>query len=104
MPERSRSKPEYQVKIAKERISILFSEARHAPDDLASRYIRLAKKIGMRYNVKLGSERKKVFCRQCFTPFKGAKTRMKSGFLVRQCRHCGKVAKMKIKERKFLTG
>ncbi len=97
MPERSRKKPEFQTKIAKERIDILFGEAEHAKDDLARRYIRLAKKIGMRYNVKLGPERKKLFCQHCFTPFRGARTRMKNGLLARTCGHCGKTTKTRIK-------
>lgn len=98
MPERSRKKPEYQTKIAKERIEILFSEAEKAPDDLARRYMKLAKKIGMRYNVKIGTARKKLYCTHCFTPFRGARTRTKNGFLVRECRYCRMVTKIKIKK------
>jgi ribonuclease P protein subunit RPR2 len=94
MPERSRRKPEYQAKIARERIDILFSESRKAPDDMARRYIKLAKKIGMRYNVKIGPQRKKLFCKNCFTPFRGGRTRLKRGFLVRECRYCGKITRM----------
>ncbi len=97
MPERSRKKPEFQVKIARERMEILFSEARTAPEDLARRYIRLAKKIGMRYNVKIGTERKKLYCTKCFTPFKAAKARLKKGFLVRTCVHCGRISRMPVK-------
>src|SRR3989338_485217 len=53
----ARQKPEYQVKIAKERIAILFDEARKtaaSEPDLAKRYMLLAKRIAMRYNVRLG--------------------------------------------------
>ena len=99
MPERSRKKPEYQTKIAKERIEILFSEAEKAPAELACRYIKLAKKIGMRYNVKLGPERKRLFCKYCFTPFRAARARLKNGYLVRECGYCRKVSKMAIKKR-----
>jgi len=98
MPERSRRKPEYQVRIAKERISILFGEAQTAEDDLARRYIRLAKKIGMRYNVKIAPEMKRAYCRHCFTPFKQSRTKLKSGFLVRRCRFCGKTSRLRFKE------
>lgn len=90
---RSRAKPEYQIKIAKERIAILFDEAMKTTDDhYARRYIRLAKKIGMRYNVRLG-ERKRLFCPACYTPFKSAKTRVVAGTLVKTCRHCGRVSR-----------
>lgn len=97
MPERSRKKPEFQVKIARERMDILFGEAMSAPDDLARRYIRLAKKIGMRYNVKIGPGRKKLYCTKCFTPYRGARARLKKGFLARTCGHCGKTTKIRIK-------
>jgi ribonuclease P protein subunit RPR2 len=97
MAERSRKKPEYQIQIARERIEILFSEAKKAPDDLGRRYMRLAKKIGMRYNVKLGPQKKKLFCKHCFTPFGGAKSRLKDGYLVRECKNCKRITKMKYK-------
>jgi RNase P subunit RPR2 len=97
MTERSRSKPDFQVRIAKERIDILFDEAAKAPDDLARRYIKLAKKIGMRYNVKIGPERKKTYCKHCFTPFGAAGAKLRKGFLIRKCRHCERVTKIKFK-------
>jgi len=62
------SKPEWQTKIARERIAILFDEARKiAGEDrkLANRYVELARKIGMRYNVRLPSELKKHVCKKC---------------------------------------
>ena len=58
-----REKPEEQIKIAKERIAILFKEADKEPD-MAKRYMKLAKKIGMRYNVRLGSLKRR-FCKEC---------------------------------------
>lgn len=97
MAERSRKKPEFQVKIAKERIGILFDEARKADDELARRYIKLAKKIGMRFNVKIGPEKRKLYCKYCYTPFRSAKSRLKNGFLVRICRHCGRTTRIRYK-------
>lgn len=92
---RSRKKPAYQLKIARERIDILFKEAAKADDHYARRYIKLAKKIGMRYNLRLG-ERKRLFCKHCFTMFKKSKTRTKNGFLLRACRHCGKTTRLPV--------
>src|SRR3989338_7703545 len=93
MPERSRSKPEWQIKIAKERIGILFDEATKSKDkQLQKRYMKLAKKIGMRYNVRLGS-RKRLFCKHCFYYFSAdVKRRLKNGKLVIVCPGCKKVA------------
>ena len=89
------SKPLYQIKIAKERIAILFEEARRRADDeeLAKRYVRLARRIGMRYNVRLGG-RKRLFCKNCFYYF-GADTkrRLKNGHLVIICPECKRVTR-----------
>ena len=92
MAERSRSKPEWQIKIAKERIDILFSEAAKTKDTaLQNRYVELARKIGMRYNVKLPSKYKRLFCRYCHTYFNtGFKRRLSKGNIIIECK-CGKV-------------
>ncbi len=94
MPERSRSKPEWQIKIAKERIGILFSEAAKCKDKkLQERYMKIAKKIGMRYNVRLG-ENKKLFCKHCFYYFgHETKRRLKNGKLVIICPGCKKITR-----------
>jgi len=66
---KSGAKPLYQKRIAKERIEILFKQAETAANqkklNLANRYIELARKIGMRYNVRLEREQKRKFCRYC---------------------------------------
>jgi len=63
-----RSKPDWQKKIAEERINILFREAeieyKNDPK-LSHRYVFLARKIAMKYNLKLPSELKRKFCKQC---------------------------------------
>ena len=94
MPERSRSKPEWQIKIAKERIDILFDEAAKTKNpDLQRRYMQLAKKIGMRYNVRLAGK-KKMFCKHCFYYFSGSvRRRLKNGKIVIKCPGCGRVTR-----------
>ena len=56
-------------KIARERIQILFREAEKAAKKdrfkLADRYVELARKIGMRYNVRIPRELKRRFCKYC---------------------------------------
>jgi len=68
-------KPDFQSKIATERIGILFDladkELRKHPER-SRRYVELARKIGLRYNVRLG-ELKRKFCKKC-------NTILKSGF------------------------
>ncbi len=56
--------------IARERIGILLSMAKkHAREEmqLSRRYVELSKRIGMRYNVPLGKEAKRAFCRNCLS-------------------------------------
>lgn len=61
-------KPEWQQKIAQERIQILFKlakkEFRRHPER-SKRYIELARKIGLRYNVRLSKYLKRSFCKKC---------------------------------------
>lgn len=94
MRTRRSQKPEYQIKIAKERILILFDEAAKAATDepqLAQRHVQRAKKIGMRYNVRLGALRKR-FCRHCFAYFTGtnARRRLVRGMLKIKCLSCNR--------------
>lgn len=61
-------KPINQIRIAEERMGILFQQAekevRNHPER-SRRYIELARKIGMRYNVRLSSIQKMKICRKC---------------------------------------
>ena len=56
--------------IAKERISSLFNEAKivfSTDRSLSDRYVELARKLSMKYNVPLKSEQKKSFCKRCYS-------------------------------------
>lgn len=94
------AKPEYQLRIAKERIKILFNEAEQAEPELAKRYMKLAKKIGMRYNVRLGTLKRR-FCRHCFSFFAAgnSRRRMKSGIMNVTCLGCGRITRYPYKEK-----
>lgn len=65
---RKSKKPDWQQQIARERIEILFSladnEFRKHPER-SKRYIQLARKIGLRYNIRFGKGLKKKFCKNC---------------------------------------
>ena len=55
-------------KIALERISLLFKMAREAFDlepELSQSYVRTARKIGMRYKVRIPSGLRRMVCRHC---------------------------------------
>lgn len=95
------SKPEAWKKIARERMEILFEEADKAFDGhpgRSRRYVGLALKIGMRYNVRLPPGRKRWFCRKCSSYLKpGASCRVRTSrekqAVVITCLSCGNVSR-----------
>ncbi len=120
---RTRSKPIEQIRIAKERIDILFDEAKNVISNenskiagtisynmnkhkqegirLANRYVQLARKIGMRYNVLMPTKYRKLFCRKCKRYLYSGITsqqRLKNGFIKIKCLSCNKVMNYSIKK------
>jgi len=90
---RRSTKPLEQIKIAKQRIAILHEEAKTTADPvLQKRYIQLAKKIGMRYNVRLPRAAKRSFCKYCFAALKYG-WRTKNSIRYTKCQSCGKAAR-----------
>jgi ribonuclease P protein subunit RPR2 len=87
-----RGKPEYQVKIARERMDILIDEARKKSKEpeLAKRYITLLRKIGMRYNVKVPKEIRRKYCKFCNHYLAGHGQRVKKGIINISCSYCKK--------------
>src|SRR3990170_264033 len=93
-----RRKKGQERRIAAERIEALFrlaeKEAHKANFARADRYVALARKIGMRYTVRLPSEFKRRFCRQCHAyllPPKTARVRIGGSRIVTTCLKCGTV-------------
>lgn len=63
-----KKQPVERMKIARERIEILFGLAKtnyKTHPERSKRYIELARKIGKRYNVRLTKEQKMSFCKKC---------------------------------------
>jgi ribonuclease P protein subunit RPR2 len=90
------SKPDWQQKIAKERIDILFDLAeKNLNKNLkrSQRYVELARKIGTRYNVRFSKEMKRKFCKNCNTLLKGTKIRVRTEgkSLIIKCLNCNKL-------------
>ena len=107
---RSRSKPEAWQRIARERMEILFREAEEAfakHPERARRYVALAKKIGMRYNVRLRGVKSK-FCKKCGAPLRpGVNARIRASkdrqAIVTTCLACGNVSRYPyIEEKKII--
>jgi ribonuclease P protein subunit RPR2 len=94
------------VQIAQERIELLIREADGAAlggrMDLADRYVWLARRIGMRYNVRVPAAHKRRFCKRCYRyllPGVTSRTRLKRGRSVTTCLRCGHVMRVPLVER-----
>lgn len=91
-------------RIALERMEILFGraeqEALHARPARARRYVDLARRIGMRYNVRVPPEFKRRFCKACLAyllPGVNARVRIGRGRVVVTCTGCGAIQRLPYK-------
>lgn len=85
------------VRIARDRVSNLFAlaerESLGRSPELADRYVALARRIGMRYNVRLRREYRELYCRGCsafWVEGRTVRTRLRGGHRVRTCLRCGR--------------
>lgn len=89
-------KPEWQQDIAKERIQILFREAEKEfkeHPERSRRYVELARKIGLRYNVRLPKELKRKFCKNCnslLIPSVTSTVRLDKAIIIK-CLECNRI-------------
>jgi ribonuclease P protein subunit RPR2 len=89
------------VRIARERIADLFAlaerEAEHPASRLADRYVRLARRIGTRYNVRLPAVYRELYCRGCSSYWvegRTVRTRLRGARRVRTCLACGRTRRV----------
>lgn len=81
-------------KIAKERIEILLQRAekyKNIDYELARRYVELAKKISMKYRVRIPKKYKITFCKKCLYPYKHGRfrVRIRKSRVIITCLNCG---------------
>ncbi|MFB6204018.1 MAG: ribonuclease P protein component 4 [Candidatus Nanohaloarchaea archaeon] len=93
--------------IAKERIERLFELAERrmssGHEDLADRYVEIARRIGMREQVSIPSERQKQFCSRCkafLMPGKNCRVRIdsKKSTVNYECENCGNIDRYGFKD------
>ncbi|OYT61218.1 ribonuclease P [Thermoplasmatales archaeon ex4484_30] len=84
-------------RIALKRIHKLFQQAeRRAFEnrlELSDRYVQLARKIAMRYLIRMPREYKRRYCKHCYSyllPGKNCRVRLKKKRVVVTCFNCGK--------------
>jgi len=98
-------RPTWQQKIAKERIQILFGLAKKefkTHPERSKRYVELARKIGLRYNVRL-KQLKRTFCKNCnslLIPGLSSSVRLdsKRKIVIIKCLKCNKIYKYPYKK------
>lgn len=95
------------VSIARERMDLLMEQADQAAlagkMDMADRYVDMARRIGMRYNVRFSPGHRSRFCKACYRyllPGSTSRTRMSRGRVVTTCLRCGHVMRRPLSPKK----
>ncbi len=94
-----------EKKIAKDRIRYLLERAetyKNIDYELARRYIELAKKISMKYRIRIPRRYKITYCKKCLYPYKAGKfrVRIKKRRVIITCLNCGYERRFPIKKLK----
>ncbi len=103
MKRKHKQKSKSNRKIALERVKILFKQAKDAfkkDPKLAHRYVHLARKIAMKFKVKIPKELKRKFCKHCYkylVPNKNCRVRVHNGHIVYYCLECKKYMRFRYK-------
>jgi ribonuclease P protein subunit RPR2 len=89
-------------KISMERIDILFKNAEKEfsnNPELSNRYVDIARRITMRQRVRIPTEYKRKFCRNCHSyavPGENMSVRIHRGKVIYRCSHCGYIRRIPI--------
>ncbi|MBD3204468.1 ribonuclease P [Candidatus Woesearchaeota archaeon] len=105
MKRKYKKKSENKIKIAKDHIKTLFSEAQKMYEkypELSHEYVKKARKIAMKFRIRLPKKYKRRFCRHCYhylVPGKNARIRITKSKVVYFCRDCKKFMRFPLKNR-----
>ena len=108
MKQQHKKKPKLHRDIAIERIQELFNQAelrfKKSPE-LANRYVYIARKIAMKFKVKIPKELKRRFCKHCYNymvPSVNCRVRLTQKKVVYSCLNCKKFMRFPYKIKKSL--
>jgi len=99
---KQKSKNPATKKIAKERISELFAQAKRAfaeHPERSNRYVELARKIAMRQRVRIDREFRRQYCHHCYAflvPGSNMRVRVHDGNVVVTCGSCNKKMRYRV--------
>src|SRR3989344_8337821 len=91
-------------KEALEKINLLFYEAESQfkkNPSLSNRYVDIARKIAMKYNIRIPRELKRKFCRHCYhylVPDKTCRVRIHKSRVIYYCFNCKKFMRFMLKK------
>ncbi len=77
---------------AKKEIQEFFSHINHKTPE----QVKKIKKLAMAHNIELGDKRK-LFCKKCFSPYKHPSVRIKNDFITISCESCEHKSRWKFK-------
>ena len=100
-------RPKWMLKIAKERIDILFKlaeESFYNHPERSDRYVKMARNIATKYNMRMPRIWKRRFCKDCnkfLKPGNNCQVRLKDSCVTIKCLECGNMVNIPyIKEKK----
>jgi ribonuclease P protein subunit RPR2 len=89
-------------KIARERIEVLFEQARRefcSHPERSNRYVDIARKIAMRQRIRIDRELRRKFCHHCYSflvPGRNMRVRVHRGNVVVTCHSCNKKTRYRL--------
>ena len=94
-------------KEALEGIKVLFNEAKiqfSKNPGLSNRYVKLARKLGMKHNIRMPRELKRKFCKHCYSylvPNKNCRVRIHKSRVIYYCSKCKKFMRFVLRKGKI---
>ena len=93
-----------ESRIAKERVRYLIRRAEEYKTkdyELARRYVELAKRIAMKYRVRIPRDLKMTYCKKCLYPYREGKfrVRIRKSRVIVTCLNCGYVRRFPIRSK-----
>ncbi len=103
---RSVTKPDWQLKIANERIKTLLKQAElNVNTAYSRRYVELMRKVAMRYTIRLPKSIKRRICKACnsfLIPGENCsvRTNTKQQAVITTCKNCGNISRFPYRKEK----
>ncbi len=83
-------------KTSKKEVEKHISEFFSNINDRTPKEVKKTRRLAMKFKIPL-KEKRKLFCKKCFNPYKTPKTRIKNKIKSVLCENCGSISKWRIK-------